>query len=109
MATASRFGSTATPLPQSQTSDRSRRPPPPSRSASERAADGALLRSPIQGTVVRVTAAAGDTVTRGQIVCVIEAMKMENDVAAHRDGVLTSLSVTPGMAVRVGDPIAEIG
>jgi biotin carboxyl carrier protein len=36
-------------------------------------------------------------------------MKMENDVAAHRDGVLSSLSVTPGKAVRVGDPIAEIG
>jgi acetyl-CoA/propionyl-CoA carboxylase biotin carboxyl carrier protein len=95
--------------PASTSQQPSRRPPPPSQSASGRAADGVSLRSPIQGTVVRVTAAAGDTVTRGQIVCVIEAMKMENDVAAHRDGVLTSLSVAPGMAIRVGDPIAEIG
>jgi acetyl-CoA/propionyl-CoA carboxylase biotin carboxyl carrier protein len=87
----------------------SRRPPPPSQSASERTVDGALLISPIQGTVVRVTAAEGDPITRGQVVCVIEAMKMENDVAAHRDGVLSSLTVTPGKAVRVGDPIAEIG
>jgi acetyl-CoA/propionyl-CoA carboxylase biotin carboxyl carrier protein len=87
----------------------SRRPPPPSQSSSERAVDGALLISPIQGTVVRVLAAEGDFVTRGQTICAIEAMKMENDVAAHRDGVLSSLSVTPGKAVRVGDPIAEIG
>jgi acetyl-CoA/propionyl-CoA carboxylase biotin carboxyl carrier protein len=47
-------------------------------------------------------------VTRGQTVCVIEAMKMENDVTAHRDGALTTVAATPGMAVRVGDPIAEI-
>jgi acetyl-CoA/propionyl-CoA carboxylase biotin carboxyl carrier protein len=87
----------------------SRRPPPPSQSSSERAVDGALLISPIQGTVVRVMAAEGDPVIRGQVVCVIEAMKMENDVAAHRDGVLSSLSVNPGKAIRVGDPIAEIG
>jgi acetyl-CoA/propionyl-CoA carboxylase biotin carboxyl carrier protein len=45
---------------------------------------------------------------RGQTVCVIEAMKMENDVTAHRAGVLATVAATPGMAVRVGDPIAEI-
>jgi acetyl-CoA/propionyl-CoA carboxylase biotin carboxyl carrier protein len=39
---------------------------------------------------------------------VVEAMKMENDVTAHRSGVLTAVTATPGMAVRVGDPIAEI-
>ena len=68
----------------------------------------ALLRSPIQGTVVRVAVGPGDSVVRGQTVCVVEAMKMENDVTAHRAGVLTTVAATPGMAVRVGDPIAEI-
>ena len=63
----------------------------------------------MQGTVVRVSVAVGDSVARGQVICVVEAMKMENDVTAHRDGVLASLAVTPGMALRVGDPIAEIG
>jgi acetyl-CoA/propionyl-CoA carboxylase biotin carboxyl carrier protein len=58
--------------------------------------------------VVRVAVAPGDSVTRGQTVCVVEAMKMENDVAAHRAGVLTTVAATSGMAVRVGDPIAEI-
>jgi acetyl-CoA/propionyl-CoA carboxylase, biotin carboxylase, biotin carboxyl carrier protein len=102
-----RLHGNATPVATGQRS--SRRPPPPSKPDSDRAVDDATLRSPIQGTVVRVMAAEGEPVSRGQIVCAIEAMKMENDVAAHRDGVLTSLSVTPGMAVRVGDAIAEIG
>jgi acetyl-CoA/propionyl-CoA carboxylase, biotin carboxylase, biotin carboxyl carrier protein len=84
------------------------RPMPPSKPATDRSGDDALLRSPIQGTVVRVAVGPGDSVMRGQTVCVIEAMKMENDVTAHRAGVLATVAATPGMAVRVGDPIAEI-
>ncbi|MFN8590730.1 MAG: acetyl-CoA carboxylase biotin carboxylase subunit [Thermomicrobiales bacterium] len=71
-------------------------------------ATDALLRSPIQGTVVRVPLQEGSVVQRGQTICVIEAMKMENDVSAHRDGVMTRLIANPGMAVRIGDPLAEI-
>jgi acetyl-CoA/propionyl-CoA carboxylase biotin carboxyl carrier protein len=84
------------------------RPQAPSKLDSDRSGDDALLRSPIQGTVVRIAVGPGDSVVRGQTVCVVEAMKMENDVTAHRAGVLTALPATPGMAVRVGDPIAEI-
>ena len=72
------------------------------------AADGNLLRSPIQGTVVRVNLKPGDRVQRGQSVCVVEAMKMENDVTAHRDGEIISVAAAPGMAVRIGDQLAEI-
>ena len=107
MATASRSGCMAMHRP--ATSDVPLpRPKPPSKPDSDRSGDDALLRSPIQGTVVRVAVAPGDSVMRGQTVCVVEAMKMENDVTAHRDGVLTTVAATPGMAVRVGDPIAEI-
>jgi len=84
------------------------RPKAPSRPDSDRSGDDTLLRSPIQGTVVRITVGPGDSVVRGQTVCVVEAMKMENDVTAHRAGVLRTVAATPGMAVRVGDPIAEI-
>jgi acetyl-CoA/propionyl-CoA carboxylase, biotin carboxylase, biotin carboxyl carrier protein len=84
------------------------RPKAPSRLDSDRSADDTLLRSPIQGTVVRLAVGPGDSVVRGQTVCVVEAMKMENDVTAHRAGVLRTVAATPGMAVRVGDPIAEI-
>jgi acetyl-CoA/propionyl-CoA carboxylase biotin carboxyl carrier protein len=86
----------------------SRRPPSPARPDSNRSGDSSLLRSPIQGTVVRVAVGVGETVARGQTVCVVEAMKMENDVSAHRDGVITTLTASPGMSVRVGDTIAEI-
>jgi acetyl-CoA/propionyl-CoA carboxylase biotin carboxyl carrier protein len=68
----------------------------------------ALLRSPIQGTIVRLAVAPGETVRRGETVCVVEAMKMENDVTAHRDGMLTRMVATLGAPVRVGDPLAEI-
>ena len=91
--------STSVPLP---------RPKPLSKPDTGRSGDDGRLRSPIQGTVVRVAVAPGDSVERGQTVCVVEAMKMENDVTAHRSGVLTAVTATPGMAVRVGDPIAEI-
>src|SRR5215211_1641287 len=84
------------------------RPKAPSKPDSGRSGDDRLLRSPIQGTVVRVPVATGDSVVRGQTVCVVEAMKMENDVTAHRAGMLTTVAAAPGMAVRVGDPIAEI-
>jgi acetyl-CoA/propionyl-CoA carboxylase biotin carboxyl carrier protein len=86
----------------------SRRPKSPSKPDTDRSGDDALLRSPIQGTVVRVAVGPGDSVMHGQTICVVEAMKMENDVTAHRAGVLTAVAATPGMAVRVGDPIAEI-
>ena len=86
-----------------------RRPPPLERARGMRGgADGAPLRSPIQGTVVRVLARQGDRVQRGQTICVVEAMKMENDVVAHRDGGLTRLLAVPGLAVKIGDPLAEI-
>jgi acetyl-CoA/propionyl-CoA carboxylase, biotin carboxylase, biotin carboxyl carrier protein len=86
----------------------SRRPKPPSKPDTDHSGDDALLRSPIQGTVVRVAVGPGDSVMHGQTICVVEAMKMENDVTAHRAGVLTTVAATPGMAVRVGDTIAEI-
>jgi len=85
-----------------------KRPKPPSKSGTDRSGDDALLRSPIQGTVVRVAVGPGDSVMLGQTVCVVEAMKMENDVTAHRAGVVETVAATPGMTVRVGDPIAEI-
>jgi len=85
-----------------------KRPKPPSKSGTDRSVDDALLRSPIQGTVVRVAVGPGDSVMLGQTVCVVEAMKMENDVTAHRAGVVETVAATPGMTVRVGDPIAEI-
>jgi acetyl-CoA/propionyl-CoA carboxylase biotin carboxyl carrier protein len=91
----------------SSASSRSR-PNVPNSSRGGAGASGPTLRSPLHGTLVRVLVAEGDTVTRGQPICIVEAMKMENDVVAHRDGTLEKLLATAGATVSVGDALAEI-
>ncbi len=72
-----------------------------------RTAPGALL-APMPGTVVRTTAAVGDTVTAGQPLLVLEAMKMEHRVTAPADGVLVELRATPGRQVELGALLAVV-
>jgi acetyl-CoA/propionyl-CoA carboxylase biotin carboxyl carrier protein len=64
--------------------------------------------SPMQGTVLTVPVAEGDEVDAGQVICVVEAMKMENEVHAHRAGTVQSLSVEPGQPVTTGQIICEL-
>ncbi|HET7092323.1 MAG TPA: biotin/lipoyl-containing protein, partial [Thermomicrobiales bacterium] len=78
------------------------------RKAPDVAANGADLRSPIQGTVVRVLVDEGQALAAGDVVCVVEAMKMENDIVAHRAGTISALAVAPGANVSAGDRIATI-
>jgi acetyl-CoA/propionyl-CoA carboxylase biotin carboxyl carrier protein len=94
-------------------------PPPPWAELAERRrgrtaahAGGAAGRdaivSPMQGTVLSVQVASGDRVVAGQVICVVEAMKMENEVHALRDGVVADLSVGPGEAVATGQVICVV-
>jgi len=64
--------------------------------------------SPMQGTVLAVSVADGDQVEAGQVICVVEAMKMENEFRAHRAGTIRSLSVEAGQPVTTGQVICEI-
>ena len=64
--------------------------------------------SPMQGTVLAVEVAEGDEVEAGQVVCIVEAMKMENEVHAHRAGRVSDLSVTPGQPVTTGQVICVV-
>jgi len=66
------------------------------------------LPSPLQGTVLKVAVDEGDEVAEGDLVCVIEAMKMENEIVAHRAGKVTALNVAEGGAIGSGDVIAVI-
>jgi acetyl-CoA/propionyl-CoA carboxylase biotin carboxyl carrier protein len=64
--------------------------------------------SPMQGTVLAVEVAEGDEVESGQVICVVEAMKMENEVHAHRAGRVTQLAVEPRQAITTGHVICVI-
>jgi acetyl-CoA/propionyl-CoA carboxylase biotin carboxyl carrier protein len=64
--------------------------------------------SPMQGTVLSVAVAEGDVVEAGQVICVVEAMKMENEVHAHRSGTVGSLSVAPGQPVSTGQVVCVL-
>jgi acetyl-CoA/propionyl-CoA carboxylase biotin carboxyl carrier protein len=86
-----------------------RRPPKRERKsgAASSVATEALV-SPLQGTVLKVAVGKGDEVEEGALVCVIEAMKMENEITAHRAGKVTALPIADGAAVAAGDLLAKI-
>jgi acetyl-CoA/propionyl-CoA carboxylase biotin carboxyl carrier protein len=72
------------------------------------AGGGDAVISPMQGTVLAVPVSDGDEVEAGRVICVVEAMKMENEVHAHRTGIVRSLSVEPGEPVTTGQVICTI-
>ena len=72
------------------------------------AATGDALTSPMQGTIVKVAVADGDIVSEGDLVVVLEAMKMEQPLTAHRSGTITGLSAQAGETVSAGAVIATI-
>ena len=71
-------------------------------------ASGDAVTAPMQGTVVKVAVEEGQEVSAGDLVVVLEAMKMENPVTAHKDGTITGLAVEAGAAITQGTVLAEI-
>src|SRR5262249_21875613 len=86
-----------------------RKPPKRERSGgAASSASGDDLVSPLQGNVFKVPVEQGQEVSEGDLVCVIEAMKMENEITAHKGGKITQLAVKEGDAVNSGDLLAKI-
>jgi len=86
-----------------------RRPPRRARAGGgTSAAGGDALVSPMQGTVLRVAVEPGDTVEQGALIAVVEAMKMENEITAHKPGTVAELPIEAGNAVASGDTLAVI-
>jgi acetyl-CoA/propionyl-CoA carboxylase biotin carboxyl carrier protein len=87
-----------------------RRPPKRERSAGSGGggASGPALSSPLQGTILKVAVEKGAEVEEGALICVIEAMKMENEITAHRAGKVTELNVSEGTAINAGDQVCKI-
>ena len=73
-----------------------------------RGAGDEVVVSPMQGTVLKVEVAEGDEVEPGQVVAVVEAMKMENEITAHRAGTVSELAIASGEPVSAGQPICVI-
>ena len=71
--------------------------------------EGTEVTAPMPGTIMEVNCAVGDTVTRGQAIFVLEAMKMNNDIVAPCDGKIVSVVANKGDAVNSSDVLAVIG
>jgi acetyl-CoA/propionyl-CoA carboxylase biotin carboxyl carrier protein len=69
---------------------------------------GDAVRAEMQGTVLSVDVAPGDSLAAGDRVCVLEAMKMENDVTAPTGGTVAEVPVAEGDSVDMGDPIVVL-
>lgn len=83
-----------------------RRPPPRlDRTRNGGAGGNGTIASPIQGVLVRMPVAVGQEVTAGSVIAVIEAMKMENEVQADRNGIVQTVHVEPGVTVQLGAPL----
>ncbi len=70
---------------------------------------GTTLKAPLQGTILRINVAVGDTVKKGQAVVILEAMKLENEVVAPCDGVVKEIKVSKGQSVNNQDALLIIG
>lgn len=72
------------------------------------AGEGEKIASPMPGTILDIKVNVGDTVKKGQILMILEAMKMENEIMAGADGQVTSIGVTKGASVQTGDMLCTI-
>ena len=85
-------------------------PAAPKAAAAPKAPAGAgeKIPSPLNGTILKVNVESGASVKKDDVLCVLEAMKMENDIVAPRDGKITSVAVSKGASVNTGDVLFTI-
>ncbi len=81
---------------------------PKSAPAAGNAAGGEGLASPLPGTILDVRVKAGDAVKSGDVLFILEAMKMENEIRSEKDGVVSSVAVSKGATVRTGDILCTV-
>ena len=82
--------------------------PPPASRVNPTSGDGNFIRSPMPGRVISIMVRPGDTVSVGQEVCVVEAMKMEQSIRSPQNGVVKEIRVQPMDSVRTNDPLMEL-
>ena len=72
-------------------------------------AGGDTLTAPMPGTIISLQKKIGDRVSTGDVVLILEAMKMENEIVAMSDGTITHILTSKGAVVSTGDPLVTIG
>ena len=72
-------------------------------------AAGEAVNAPMPGTILKVNVQQGQTVKTGDVLCVLEAMKMENEILAPKDGTVTQVATMKGASVDTGAPLVVIG
>ena len=70
---------------------------------------GQSIDAPMPGTIVNIMVSNGDKVKKGQVIAILEAMKMENEIVAPIDGTVVSIDVEKGQNVNLGDSLVQIG
>ena len=81
---------------------------PLSAAASMGAAGKTTVKSPMPGSILKINVAAGDTVKSGTVLCVLEAMKMENEIVSPCDGLIATVNISKGASVNSGDVMFTI-
>ena len=71
-------------------------------------AGAVAVKAPMPGTILKVNVAPGQAVKRGDVLCVLEAMKMENDISAPQDGTIASVNVQKGASVQTDEVIVTM-
>jgi len=87
----------------------SQAPPTQSTSRTTKKSDGNTISAPISGLITKILIKKGDTVTQGQELLILEAMKMQNKIYATRDAVIAEITVTEGVEVSEGDGLVTLG
>ena len=82
--------------------------PVPSAPAPVSLADGETISAPMPGNIIRVDVKEGDKVTSGQVLVILEAMKMENEIVATKDGTIAQVVTSKGAVVETGSPLIVI-
>ena len=83
-------------------------PAAPKAAAKPAAAGATSVTAPMPGTILDVKVSVGQSVKKGDVICVLEAMKMENDIPAPADGVIASINVQKGASVAANDILASL-
>ena len=84
-------------------------PAPAAAPAPRPAAGGAGIKAPLPGVILDIKVNVGDTVTKGQTVAILEAMKMENNINADREGKVVAINVSKGQSIAEGTDIITLG